>query len=379
MKRIELKPNWYPYHDMRKFRDIIHLVNKFFDHGGYLLFAPVRLLHNGIYIFAKKYDFFDSAKDLCYDCQHKNKNEELSFQLPKTKIPKTFYDCRSRIYFCKTILLNNRYAGEYCPRINCLWLTDWVYDHACLKVALKLLPQVLEKLQVKKKEVETKRSKRNTRISLGIDAGFEEMKDWKTYSPIATRLKTNTKSLIGTDKSGLQVEIRPFPAYSPKQLVKNIKRLIEQIDFPISVLGNKYPLRCHIHIGLPKEFFGYELCFVDLLDRFLGEKLIELSGEARESYKILGVFRTKDWGFEYKTLPTAILLNPKIARVVFKITKNTIEYLIKHEKIELHDDYTENLKKYAKLSDKEICFFLDFIRNYWNTYDGHAINHYWTK
>ncbi|MEM1672779.1 MAG: hypothetical protein QXT86_12085 [Archaeoglobaceae archaeon] len=373
---IELKPGWYPFNFDEHFDQIAPVLYSHFDHGGaHLIIAPIRLMPNGVYVYCSHLSSHRVTDVLCADCVNSGSYERVNFRIER-EIPDIFFDRRMRLDFCKAIIVNDRYAGEYCPRYNCLWLTDWSHDSECVEVALELLPKVFEALKVERKPI--KELKFGGRVTIGVDAEFEEMSHWRLYTPIRTTLEEDLSGEIGTDGSGLQVEIRPRYAYSPKELVRNIKRLIERISFPISVLGHRYPLGSHIHIGLSEELIGYEDCFVKLLDEFLGKRLIELSGNARGDYKQLGAYRVKDWGFEYRTLPSAILLNPRIARIVFKIAKNTIEYLIKHERIELNG-YREDLKRYAKLTDKEIDYFLAFIDNYWKTYDGRAINSYWTK
>ncbi len=250
---IELKPRWYPFYAEEEFEEIIPVVNPFFNHGGSHLDAPISLLPNGIFVYAKRPYYFD-PEEHCKHC--KTERERITFNITNQNIPDVFYDTQNKIYFCKTIFLNDRYAGEYCPRINCLWLTDWTHNKSCLSLAMSLLPQIFEKLQVKKVNINSQKKNNNCKITLGVDAEFEEMTSWRTYTPVATSYEEDLDSEIGTDGSGWQIEIRPAPAYTPSQLVKNIKKLISQISEPISVLGNRFPLGCHIHIGLPKELIG---------------------------------------------------------------------------------------------------------------------------
>ncbi|MEM1724556.1 MAG: hypothetical protein QXW71_02110 [Thermoplasmata archaeon] len=317
----------------------------------------------------------------CTDCSFKNELKVLKFYL-NCDVPSFFFDWREHAELCFRIFLNDRLIGEYCPQRNVLFLSDWIYVGRFIDKACELLRVVCNALNVKKRIVKPNSNGLKVRIKIGADVEFEELRNWSDYSPIRTNIERSLYSEIGVDGSGDQIELRPKPTLSAIGLVRNLRKLIARLNCPISVLGDRFPLGAHIHFELPKELkkelMVRKICRI--LDEFLGKQLIELSGDARGNYKQLTAYELKDWGFEYRTLPSAILLNPKIARIVFKIAKNVVEYFIAHKEIEVNDELTyRDYRKFARLTKSEYQAFIDFVRSYWETYKGLAINENWVK
>lgn len=328
-----------------------------------------------------------SPEDLCGDCSdgknYRGSKIDLMFL---DEIPEVFYDWSPKIKFgCVKISVNNNFAGFYCPKYQMFYLSDWTHNRGCLNVAKFLLPILFEKAMAfgftieKPSNIETIIKFPKWKVIIGSDPEFEELEYNNIYSPIPTTIDGGEHSEIGRDGAGDQIEIRPKPG-TLKEVISNIRELILRIPVPISVKGDRFPLGCHIHFSIPEELINsYHVATIcQLLDDFLGERLIELSGRARGSYKKLTAFELKNWGFEYRTLPSAVLLNPTIARITFKIAKNIVEKFIRHGKITYNEQPTiEDYVKHAKLTPKEYEIFDNFCKNYKSMYSGEAINVNW--
>jgi len=200
------------------------------------------------------------------------------------------------------IILNGDLIGLYFKNRQILFLVDSISDDLfAFNVILSRLPLKRRKWIFELDSVAFK---------LGADPEFEELLQENGYEPIYTnRTGLEIEDEIGCDGAGAQLELRPKPANTPKELVKNIKQLIELIP-PVSVKGDKYPIGGHIHIGLP---FKFE--YIELLDDFLGRRFLNLSGMARAGYKKLGSYELKPWGFEYRSLPSACYTTPELLRL----------------------------------------------------------------
>ncbi|MEM3370017.1 MAG: hypothetical protein QXE90_04185, partial [Candidatus Micrarchaeia archaeon] len=112
---------------------------------------------------------------------------------------------------------------------------------------------------------------------------------------------------------------------------------------------------------------------------FIGAPLLDLSGEARGSYKRLGSYREQPHGIEYRPLPSAYLFNPEFAYLTFKITKNVVENLLNQQELEYEENPTK--KDYlavASLTEEEYEKFMNYIEGY-SKYDGTQINKNWVS
>jgi hypothetical protein len=69
------------------------------------------------------------------------------------------------------------------------------------------------------------------------------------------------------------------------------------------------------------------LSVIDALDDFLGRRLIDLSGDARDDYRQMSTWRINKHGFEYRTLPAAIMKNPRACGLVYLVAKRVMEKL----------------------------------------------------
>lgn len=152
-------------------------------------------------------------------------------------------------------------------------------------------------------------------VTIGTDPEFEIVKYGKAIQPPS--YYQGTKTEIGLDGAGRQIELRPKGG-SIDECLTDLTRLMCKLQDPISVIGHTYALGGHIHVGLGKTIYPTD----DLLwlyDYFLGKPTMALSGNARGSYNKLSAYETKDWGFEYRTPPAAIFINPNITKLAFNI------------------------------------------------------------
>ena len=267
-----------------------------------------------------------------------------------------------------SILINNSYIGSYIEDKQILFIAHDIFNGPYL------IGYILEKLPLLKQ----KWNYNNIlpKITLGADPEFEELIKKDTYEPMYSSYKgVDPKKEIGCDGAGMQLELRPKPSFTPTGLVKNIAGLIEKIP-PVSVRGDHYPLGGHIHFGIP-----YKQEYIEVLDDFLGRKLLELSGVARGGYRNLGAIEPKSYGFEYRSLPSSWLLNPRIARIVLKIAYKAV-YLLSRGFLEYEvGNKGVKFSEYLRLkilSENELKYFKSFLKDYSN-YNGLAINSNWSK
>lgn len=181
-------------------------------------------------------------------------------------------------------------------------------------------------------------------ITLGCDPEFEELTGTKEYRPIPTTIGGEENGPIGRDGAGFQVELRPSASTTPIGVIKNLRKLIEEVNLPLSTRGDKYPLGGHIHIGIPNDVDDETIeDIVKVLDRFIGKKVLPLSGEARGDYEVLGAYELKPWGFEYRTPPAAVFYHPAMGEITLKLVKNLVEKFllgqIKEKEYVGYEDY----------------------------------------
>jgi len=240
--------------------------------------------------------------------------------------------------------------GFYIPQTNTLLLGNWLYSELCFEV-YKTFADVLKEKFFKKIEIKP------IDILLGMDPELEVFCGNK-YIKAGEILPFSGH--LGTDGSGCQVELRPFPSSDINELVKNIRDLLIRFhknfpDYSLTVSGDKYPLGGHIHFNLP-----FDRDFIKILDDFLGQWLISLSGKARGNYKTLSNVEGKYYGFEYRSLPSAILLTPQILTAVLNIAKKLAYEFYLSDGV---DDFSE-LEIQRLGLEKEYQIVFDFMKNY---------------
>lgn len=323
---------------------------------------------------------------ICFGDMPGDESVETGFLLP---YPAEEYSCQVTIKYEG----GEGFIADYCRKLHLLNATDWTHAENNIETAREVLEalneivnfkEVTQRINEEYSEEEKKEEKCIYKVKLGADPEFEQLKSWNSYSVIPTNIHTYQCDTgeIGVDGAGYQIEFRPDPADTPEEIVDNIGYLFRELTVPVSIKGDKYPLGGHIHIGLPSELRGNSLirrAVVEILDDFLGRKLLSLSGEARGIYKSLGTYREQPHGIEYRPVPSAYLLNPDFAYLVFKIAKNVVETLLNERTIEYEEepgfyDYI----KIAKLTEKEYERFLKHIEEYFE-YQGQPVNKNWVS
>lgn len=370
MKSVVLASLQSPFNLYEEFGAILPLVRPFFVGGGSHC-ATVEVgddIRDRIFMYT-------ATGFPCAGCTRKT--ETITLEYGKT-IPNVFFD-KEVGEGCVRIEVGNRFAGSYCSYFNVLSLTDWTHDRDTVEVARELVPILIKKLGLGAiKKSASKRKKVKVEVTVGADPEFEELEVADRYVPVATSYRGASPTCeIGADGAGYQIELRPRPGKNSLEIVRNIKNLIKQIRVPLSVKGDRYPLGAHIHFGIPNKFRNEVRTLVQVLDDFLGKRLLDVSGRARGSYKVLGAYETKPWGFEYRSLPSAYLLDPAIARVVFKIARRVVKTLLEKGKI-FYCEVPEKRDyiRLAGLTEREWEIFNNFVENY-NSYSGFAINKNW--
>jgi len=221
-------------------------------------------------------------------------------------------------------------------------------------------------------------------ITVGIDGELEPV-DKAFLSPYSLRdvpeedlgcvkMSVETEDKIGIDNGYGQMEIRPS-AGSPDDVVNDIKSLMNELSiskYHISTKGNRFPLGCHVHFGAgfpiapPKQL-------LQLIDFFIGRKVMGLSGESRGHFAELSAWRAKAHGFEYRSMPSAIMENPTILKNVLTICLEVIKAFNSEKSFNITSN-CPTLSDYEKINiGKDIVANIDsFIETYHKT--TYAIN-----
>ena len=214
-------------------------------------------------------------------------------------------------------------------------------------------------------------------ITLGGDPEFEVYVDGDLTpaKDLYIFKKGGTLGPIGTDGDADIAELRPEAAYSPEEYVENFLRLVKSLrkrkrkNYALSVKGDVYPLGGHIHVGSPNRnvvrvLQGEVETFIEALDDFLGRVILPTSGAARKGTRNArpGVYELKHYGWEYKTPPSSFYADLEMVRIVYKLTKNLVETLLKEEELsyEVVDGRAERKEYLRFLTEEETEYFLSF-------------------
>jgi hypothetical protein len=254
----------------------------------------------------------------------------------KSDIGNEFYDVASgerlKLYGKKQIIyINNRLAGELFINLKILSATDWTFRDLDTSV----IKEIKDSLSLPKKAPKPP-------IYMGTDVEFELMLGGEVVRAENYIKDPDHKYAIGLDGSGAQIEFRPFPSDQIDKLIDNFKTLLSIFKnkypkFRLSYVGNTYSLGAHIHFSLPADSM-----FIKILDNWLGSKLIDFSGQARNNYKVLSAYRRQPHGFEYRSLPSFIFAHPSLTSSVFKVAqKLAYSYYFDPEGVSLYPDQYE--------------------------------------
>ncbi len=363
-----------------EFGIVTSIIKSYFLEGGVNIKDEIsidEISKRSIYIFSTITD-----GKICQECDFKS---EICLDYEE-EIHNSFFDFDpdSKKNFCNPIYINGKYAGYFCKKRESLILSNWSQNFLVAKDLLLKLTRKIGLTEITEK-YEKYMSFPEVEVTIGSDIEFEELNSWNHYSVVPTNFKGNDlNDSIGADGSGEQVEIRPEPSQDVSIHMKNVSRLISIITndgVPISVKGDVYALGCHIHFGFNFEVVSIVkkniIKIMEILDDFLGKPFFDLSGDARGDYKLLGSYRFKSYGFEYRSLPSAVVFEPNIFRIVLKVAKNVLEKFLQQGFIEYENEVTE--KEYievAGLSKEEYEYMVNFVKNY-VSYKGEPINFNW--
>lgn len=228
------------------------------------------------------------------------KRSEIFFDIKRVVFPIDLFKPQKVFY----IKVNDRVAGVYFSRSRVLVATDWTHDSSCIKMLKELLPKLSTILKKKGKQV----PRPIPVLTFGADPEFELVDRTTRWIVPASEVISGGTSIndkIGCDGSGSQVELRPDPSSNINKFLLNFKSVLKDFvaKYPYYSLlaqGDIFPLGGHIHISIsPNEKI------LKLLDNWIGERVVDLSGSARGSYKRLSAYESKPWGFEYRTPPAS--------------------------------------------------------------------------
>lgn len=210
-----------------------------------------------------------------------------------------------------------------------------------------------------------------TVVTVGCDPEFEFVVNGRAVScdnsPVPFQ-GTGRNVKIGRDGAGAQVELRPDPSSDAGEVVANMKSLFNQIrdrnpSAHLSIKGDRFPCGGHIHAGVGMRYSPpRDLVF--LLDHFIGKKVVDLSGEARNAYKSLSAVRDQPWGFEYRTPPSIIFQWPEFARLAMKAVKNLVECFVNGQVIVVNQEPVfEDYWNYCGFTPREYEKWLMFLEH----------------
>jgi len=206
-------------------------------------------------------------------------------------------------------------------------------------------------------------------ITLGGDPEFEAVMDGEVFPAYLFPIFGGLKAPIGAD--GSVAEIRPYPTPSPEQYVKDFLSLVGKVGkegILLSVKGDVFPLGGHIHVGSYNRYIVDVLKdkveeFVFVLDDFVGRVLLPTSGKARGECARLGLYELKDYGWEYKTLPSSFYADLEMVRIVYKLVKGLVLTLLRKGNLSyriLDDGRAAREEYYRFLTPQETEYFLSF-------------------
>lgn len=178
------------------------------------------------------------------------------------------------------------------------------------------------------------RPAKKIKVTIGADPEFEYVNhDGYVVDYFPTSLFSERGRLpnqggteeLGIDGAGNVIEFRPPYALAPSKLTANVRRIMERVkNHHLSTLGDRFAIGCHIHFGVGFNWMPPS-DLIMMLDDFLGSPCYLMNGNSRQEYRDLGQCRDQSHGFEYRSLPAAVIQNPEFFRIVLKIGKMIVE------------------------------------------------------
>jgi hypothetical protein len=159
---------------------------------------------------------------------------------------------------------------------------------------------------------------------------------------------------LGCD--GAMAEVRPHPAVTPEELVRNIKEIFTNKNLTQPINGYRwsaevyhrddardYPVGGHIHIGNPVQLLkitdsrrdNFFKSFNKIIDELLALPMTRLDGKEKGStrrtactmgkYGYFGEWRKCNGRLEHRTLSGKWLIHPSLAKAVLGVAKMIID------------------------------------------------------
>lgn len=271
------------------------------------------------------------------------------------------------------IKLGGMLGGYFIPAMRSLILTDWSHDEITVSRAQEAWPLLRQEMRLRRLAASPVLPKvEPAPVTVGCDPEFE-MSIRGRVKRASSMFNGDSGGELGVDGSGEQVEMRPPYSEDPSVVVQRLRDIMAEFNrvFPdaaLSTAGHVYPLGGHIHLGveeLVRDRRTPPSSLIGIMDDFLGKATLPLSGKARGGYAHLGRYENKPWGFEYRTPPAAIFVDPEIARISLAICQGiVVTYLkgnsIRYQDPPMADDYT----RICDLTCEDTEKFVNFLENY---------------
>ncbi|MCS6954821.1 MAG: hypothetical protein NZM44_00485, partial [Candidatus Calescibacterium sp.] len=178
-------------------------------------------------------------------------------------------------------------------------------------------------------------------LIFGGDPEFATIRD-NRWVPAGRWIANGLSSPIGVDIDSRILEIRPRPAKTAYKLLKNFYKIIKNYKvkestgsevniFEVFDLIASYDedlaLGGHIHIGSNNKNMidflhdkGVEI--VDEINSLIFDSMYKLSTPCRQNGSFMNsAIEGKSYGFEYRTPPAAVWVNPKLFSMLIKLIK----------------------------------------------------------
>jgi hypothetical protein len=264
-------------------------------------------------------------------------------------------------------------VGWFLIEPKTLILCDMTHSDGCL--VDETLPAILDRLINEKlltpirRRAEKKEPKfPKVSVTIGADPEFEHIVNGKIRNATVGffgDIPERDVASWGVDGSGYQIEARPKPAKTPEQAVRHMRRLFSKVvAHKMTVAGNVYPLGGHLHVGGICFSESSDEQLIELYDNMIGNPTKSMNGRARGEYKGMSLYRAKEYGFEYRTPPSAIFYHPRMAELCYKIIKNTADKWFSQEEHTFHDQFEDNLVEWANFTAMEVDEYKAYIKNY---------------
>lgn len=266
--------------------------------------------------------------------------------------------------------LNDKWVGTYYPDLRLLETTDWTHSITSVGCIALVWPKILKEIQILPIH---KVGLKSTPFIIGADPELETIDSQGKLRRASGYIKIARLDFgdLGVDGAGDPMELRPVASENPAQVVNNIKEILNHYadtheGGDASVKGDRMAIGFHIHLSKKDEPGELDPNpeLIKMLDDSLGIAIRCYNGRARGSYDQLGAWRRQPWGFEYRSLPSIILVHPVLTEIALKIAKNVCETYHSNTEIIYNSPFCEeDYRNIAKLTPDEVVVWTDFLTN----------------